>query len=70
MKKAIRVGVALAALAAVCMGCGKKEPAAPQTPKEKSQAENWEPESVDLPEGHSVDDGHGHCGHGHAGHKH
>jgi len=70
MKKAIRAGVALAALAAVCIGCGKKEPSAPEAANEKPQAENWEPESVKLPEGHSADDGHDHSAHGHAGHDH
>lgn len=65
MKKAIRVGVALAVLAAVCMGCGKQEAPVPETAKEKPRTENWEPESVDMPEGHSADDGHDHSGHNH-----
>lgn len=65
MKKVIRMGVASVALAGMCMGCGKAESPAPDSAKENAHAEHWEPESVDLPEGHSMDDGHDHSGHNH-----
>ncbi len=69
MKNTVRTIAVLAVLVGLGSGCGKSEKS-DTTPVPSAEAQNWEPESVDLPEGHSMDDGHDHSGHDHSGHDH
>jgi hypothetical protein len=68
MKNTALAVMVLAVLAGFCAGCGKQEKPEPKTAAPE-KAEKWEPESVALPEGHSVDDGHDHSGHDHGAHE-
>ncbi|MBT3295460.1 MAG: hypothetical protein HN919_01840 [Verrucomicrobia bacterium] len=47
-------------------GCGKADKSAETSPE--AEKEQWEPESIPVPEGHSADDGHDHSGHDHSAH--
>ena len=62
-----RLWVSLAILATIGVGCGRTdkqtEPEAKQ-PAQESTEKNWQPESTDLPAGHTPDDGHDHSAHG------
>lgn len=69
MKRIIQVMIAATVLAGLCVGCGKSKEPEPK-PLEQAKKENWEPETVALPEGHSKDDGHDHSSHGNDGHDH
>jgi len=69
MKNTFQIVLMLALGVGLCIGCGKsRQPEA--EPAEMMNTENWEPESVDLPEGHTADDGHDHGDHDHSGHSH
>jgi hypothetical protein len=75
MKKTALIAMVLAILAGFCAGCGKAEKPEKAEPKAATsqEAENWEPETVALPEGHTADDGHDHSAHencDHSGHNH
>ena len=69
MDNTTRIVMVLAALTAFSIGCSKADKPKP-APAEAAQAENWEPDSVALPEGHTADDGHDHSVHDHDGHDH
>jgi hypothetical protein len=76
MKKTVLIATVLAALAGLCVGCGEtersesKDATLQKRDATPQKAENWEPERVVLPEGHTVDDGHDHSGDDHCGHNH
>lgn len=67
MQKSVRMFAVLGMIAGLCVGCGnadKPEPEETEQPK-ASSTNNWEPETAEMPEGHSADDGHDHSGHNH-----
>lgn len=65
MNRWIRIGVGLAVLGFLTMGCSKSEEPKAQQPTAAVSEENWEPESIKLPEGNSAGHGHDHSGHSH-----
>ena len=69
MKNTTLIAMGLVALAGCCAGCGKAEKPEPEAAT-TTEEENWEPETVTLPEGHTADDGHDHSGDAHGDHSH